>query len=99
MRREKRESLEVRGRPKENDRTKRRGRVVVLGALLHSKILPYCDISSNEPEAYEEVEMITQRLQEVEKAELKQSHEENLQFQKTLENMETIVQSITNLNV
>ncbi|CAG7888699.1 unnamed protein product [Brassica rapa] len=76
----------------------KKGRVVVLGAV-HSKILPYCDISSNEPEAYEEVEMITQRLQDVEKAELKHSHEENLQFQKRLENMETIVQSITNLNV
>ena len=73
------------------------GRVFGLGAL-HSKILPACDVSSTAPEASEEVEMITQRLQEVE-AELKQSREENLQFQKRLENMETLLQSITNLSV
>ncbi|WZZ34416.1 hypothetical protein YC2023_017817 [Brassica napus] len=75
----------------------KQGRVFGLGAL-HSKILPACDVSSNAPEASEEVEMITQRLQEVE-AELKPSREENLQFQKRLENMETLVQSITNLSV
>ncbi|CAH8309275.1 unnamed protein product [Eruca vesicaria subsp. sativa] len=75
----------------------KQGRVFGLGAL-HSKILPACYVSSNAPEASEEVEMITQRLQEVE-AELKQSREENLQFQKRLENMETLVQSITSLSV
>ncbi|KAJ4889128.1 Uncharacterized protein Rs2_28876 [Raphanus sativus] len=75
----------------------KQGRVFGLGAL-HSKILPACDVSPNAPETSEEVEKITQRLQEVE-AELKQSREENLQFQKRLENMETLVQSITNLRV
>ncbi|WZZ00469.1 hypothetical protein YC2023_072797 [Brassica napus] len=75
----------------------KQGRVFGLGAL-HSKLVPSFDASSNAPEASEEVEIITQRLQEVE-AELKQSREENLQFQKRLENMEKLVQSITNLNV
>ncbi|KAG2238555.1 hypothetical protein Bca52824_092220 [Brassica carinata] len=75
----------------------KQGRVFGLGAL-HSKLVPSFDASSNAPEASEEVEVITQRLQEVE-AELKQSREENLQFQKRLENMEKLVQSITNLNV
>ena len=75
----------------------KQGRVFGLGAL-HNKVLPACDVSWNAREASEEVEMITQRLQEVE-SELKQSREENLQFQKRLENMETLVQSITNLSV
>ena len=75
----------------------KQGRVFGLGAL-HSKLVPSFDASSNAPEASEEVEVITQRLQEVE-AELKQSREENLQFQKRLENKEKLVQSITNLNV
>uniref|UniRef100_A0A0D3AAJ1 Uncharacterized protein n=2 Tax=Brassica oleracea var. oleracea TaxID=109376 RepID=A0A0D3AAJ1_BRAOL len=75
----------------------KQGRVFGLGAL-HNKVLPACDVSWNAREASEEVEMITQRLQEVE-SELKQSREENLQFQKRLENMETLFQSITNLSV
>jgi len=60
----------------------KQGRVFGLGAL-HNKVLPACDVSWNAREASEEVEMITQRLQEVESE----------------RNMETLVQSITNLSV
>ncbi|KAG2316324.1 hypothetical protein Bca52824_019446 [Brassica carinata] len=56
--------------------TSKQGQVFGLGAL-HSKVLPSIEAPSNESHAPEEVEIITQRLQEVE-AELKQSCKKNL---------------------
>ncbi|XP_024007235.1 uncharacterized protein LOC112083441 [Eutrema salsugineum] len=65
-----------------------------LGAL--SGVLSSVEASPNQPQTFEESGMIT-RMQELE-AELKQSHEENQQFQKRLEAIEKILQSLANQN-
>jgi len=60
--------------------------------------LPSVGASSSAPQASEEVETITHRLQEME-TDLKKSLEENLQIQKRLEAMEKLVETFASQNV
>ncbi|KAG7610777.1 Ribonuclease H-like superfamily [Arabidopsis suecica] len=72
------------------------GHIFGLGALMET--LPSVGASSSAPQASEEVETITHRLQEME-TDLKKSLEENLQIQKILEAMEKLVETFASQNM
>ncbi|VVB11271.1 unnamed protein product [Arabis nemorensis] len=74
----------------------KQGHVFGLGAL-RNEVLPAFEASSSAQHPFEEPEIITQWLEEVE-AELKQSREEKQEFQRRFESMEKIVQSLASHN-